>query len=410
MPDARDPLLRLRMLAAARQAAGLQRGLRPRGPDPDGSIDLASNDYLGLGQHPQVIEGAVAAARQWGAGSTGSRLVTGDTGLHTALECALARFTGAAAALVFSSGYLANLAAVTALAAALDPGDGAAATAHGSRPRGTLVVSDEANHASLIDACRLSAARIEIVRHRDVAAVDRALAGRSEPAALVVTESVFSVQGDLAPVGALHAAARTHGAVLVIDEAHALGVLGPGGRGVACAEGIAGEPDVVRTITLSKALAAQGGAVLGAPEVIETLVSTGRSFIFDTALAPPAAGAALAALSVLTAHPELAGRAVRNASRLADLAQRRGLAASRPAAAVVSVLLGTPEAALSGRRLLAEHGVRVGCFRPPSVPAGASCLRLTARASLSEADFDAVARALAVVEDHVRMAAPAGRN
>jgi 8-amino-7-oxononanoate synthase len=272
------------------------------------------------------------------------------------------------------------------------------------------VVSDEANHASLIDACRLSAARIEIVRHRDVAAVDRALAGRSEPAALVVTESVFSVQGDLAPIGALHAAARTHGAVLVIDEAHALGVAGPGGRGVAWAEGIAGEPDVVRTITLSKALAAQGGAVLGAPEVIETLVNTGRSFIFDTALAPAAAGAALAALTVLTAHPELAGRAARNASRLADMAQRRGLETSRPAAAVVSVLLGAPETALSARRLFAEHGVRVGCFRPPSVPAGASCLRLTARASLSEADFATVARALAVVEDHVRMAASAGRN
>lgn len=429
MPVVRDPLLPLRAAAAAREAAGLRRTLRPRGPGPDGIIDLASNDYLGLSQDPQVVEGAVAAAQRWGAGATGSRLVTGDTGLHATLEKELAAFAGAQAGLVFSSGYLANLAAVTALAAALNPGDGRSRPSgsqpretepngsqpretepHGSQHRGTLVVSDEANHASLIDACRLSAARIEIVGHRDVSAVDHALARRSEPAALVVAESVFSVAGDLAPVGELHAVARAHGAVLMIDEAHAFGVLGPGGRGAAWAEGIAAEPDVVRTITLSKALAAQGGAVLGAAEVIETLINTGRSFIFDTALAPPAAGAALAALHVLAARPEIARQAASNASRLADLAQRHGLEASRPAAAVVSVLLGAPETAVAAQRLFAAHGVRAGCFRPPSVPAGRSCLRLTARASLTEADFGTVAQALAAVADHVRMAAPAGRN
>jgi 8-amino-7-oxononanoate synthase len=403
MPDVHDPLLPLRAAAAARDAAGLGRSLRPRGPGSDGIIDLASNDYLGLCQDPQVVEGAVSAARQWGAGATGSRLVTGHTSLHATLEQALAGFAGAAAALVFSSGYLANLAVVTALATALNPG-----TAR--HPGGTLVVSDEANHASLIDACRLSAARIEIVGHGDVAAVDRALACRAEPAALVVTESVFSVHGDLAPVTALHAAARAHGAVLVIDEAHAFGVLGPGGRGAACAEGIAGEPDVVRTVTLSKALAAQGGAVLGAAEVIETLISTGRSFIFDTGLAPPAAGAALAALRVLTERPEIARDAAQKARRLADMAQRQGLQASRPTAAVVSVLLGAPETAVAAQQIFAARRVRVGCFRPPSVPPGRSCLRLTARASLSEADFATVAQALATLRDHVRMTGPAGRN
>jgi len=403
MPDVRDPLLPLRAAAAARDAAGLGRSLQPRGPGPDGIIDLASNDYLGLGQNPQVVEGAVSAARQWGAGATGSRLVTGSTGLHATLEQALAGFAGAAAALVFSSGYLANLAVVTALATALNPGTALA-------PGGTLVVSDEANHASLIDACRLSAARVEIVGHGDVAAVDRALACRTEPAALVVTESVFSVHGDLAPVNALHAAARAHGAVLVIDEAHAFGVLGPGGRGAAWAEGIAGEPDVVRTVTLSKALAAQGGAVLGAAEVIETLICTGRSFIFDTGLAPPAAGAALAALRVLTERPEIARDAAQKARRLADMAQRQGLRASRPAAAVVSVLLGEAETAVAAQQIFAARRIRVGCFRPPSVPAGHSCLRLTARASLSEADFAAVAQALATLQEHVRMAGPAGRN
>jgi 8-amino-7-oxononanoate synthase len=398
MPGIRDPLLPLRAAAAARDAAGLRRALRPRMPGPDGLIDLASNDYLSLAQDPEVVGGAVAAAQQWGAGATGSRLVTGDTELHATLERELAGFAGAAAALVFSSGYLANLAAVTALAAALDPGGG------------TLIVSDEANHASLIDACRLSRARVEVVGHRDVSAVERALARRREPGALVVAESVFSVHGDLAPVGALHAAARAHGAVLVIDEAHAFGVLGDGGRGAAWAAGVAGEPDVVRTITLSKALAAQGGAVLGAAEVIDTLISTGRSFIFDTALAPPAAGAALAALRVLTARPEIARRAAGNASRLADLAQRHALEVSRPAAAVVSVLLGPPETAVAAQRLFAAHHIRVGCFRPPSVPAGRSCLRLTGRASLSEADFALVSQAMAAVADHVRIAAPAGRN
>jgi 8-amino-7-oxononanoate synthase len=403
MPDVRDPLLPLRAAAAAREAAGLRRELRPRGPGPDGLIDLASNDYLGLGRDPQVVEGAVTAARQWGVGATGSRLVTGDTGVHATLEQELAGFAGAPAALVFSSGYLANLAVVTALTAALAPN-------HGHQPPGTLVVSDEANHASLIDACRLSRARIEVVGHRDVSAVDNALARRREPAAMVVTESVFSVHGDLAPVGALHAAARAHGAVLVIDEAHAFGVLGAGGRGAAWAEGIAAEPDVVRTITLSKALAAQGGAVLGAAEVIETLISTGRSFIFDTGLAPPAAGAALAALRVLAARPVLAHQAAQNARRIADLASRHNLEASRPAAAVVSVLLGAAETAVAAQRLFAAHGVRAGCFRPPSVPAGHACLRLTARAGLSETDFAAVAQAMAAVADHVRIAVPVGRN
>jgi 8-amino-7-oxononanoate synthase len=414
MPDSRDPLLSLRAAAAARDAAGLGRCLRPRGPGPGGVIDLASNDYLGLSQHPQVVEGAVSAAREWGAGGTGSRLVTGDTRLHATLERELALFTGAAAALVFSSGYLANLAAITALVAALDPGTCQPSPlrlrGQAGRERNVLVLSDVANHASLIDACRLSGARIEIVGHRDVTAIRRALAARTEPGALIVTESVFSVHGDLAPVGALYAAAREHGALLVIDEAHALGTAGPGGRGAAAAEGIAGEPQLVRTVTLSKALAAQGGAVLGAAEVIETLISTGRSFIFDTALAPPAAGAALAALRLLVARPAMATQAARNARRLAYMAQRHGLETSRPAAAVVSVLLGAPERALAAQSLFASRGVRVGCFRPPSVPAGRSCLRLTARAGMSEADFATVAQALCAAGDHVQMAAPAGRN
>ncbi|WP_067455198.1 8-amino-7-oxononanoate synthase [Actinomadura macra] len=375
-----DPLARLRDAAARRDTAGLRRTLRPRTPDHDGLVDLASNDYLGLAGDPRLVAGAVAAAREWGTGSAGSRLVTGTTRLHAELDRRLAAFAEAPAGLVFSSGFLANLGAVTALAGP-----------------GALVVSDQVNHASIVDACRLSRARVVIVPHRDAAAVTEALAGREEEHALVVTDAVFSVDGDLAPLTELHRAVRAHGALLVIDEAHALGVVGERGRGAAHAAGLAGEPDVVRTVTLSKSLASQGGAVLGAPEVIDTLIDTARAFIFDTGLNPPAAGAALAALDVLESDPDLPGRARDRARRMANLAAGSGLETATPAAAVVPVFLGEPHAALRAAEICAEHGVRVGCFRPPSVPKGRACLRLTARATVDEADLTRLAAALAEV-------------
>ncbi|TDC45607.1 8-amino-7-oxononanoate synthase [Actinomadura sp. KC345] len=381
MTAGRDPLARFRDAAARRAEAGLRRTLRPRPGGTGGDVDLASNDYLGLAGDPRLVEGAVAAARAWGTGSTGSRLVTGTTELHAELDRRLAGFTGSPAGLVFSSGFLANLGAVTALAGP-----------------GTLVVSDQVNHASIVDACRLSRSRVVIVPHRDAAAVEQALAEREEDHAVVVTDAVFSVDGDLAPLAALHRAVRAHGALLVIDEAHALGVVGDGGRGAAHAAGLAGEPDVVLTLTLSKSLAAQGGAVLGAPEVIDTLVDTGRSFIFDTGLNPPAAGAALAALDVLEADPELPARARDRARRIAGLAAGSGLeTAAGPAAAVVPVYLGEPHAAVRAAGICADHGLRVGCFRPPSVPKGRACLRLTARATLDESDLTHLGAALAEV-------------
>ena len=405
-----DPLGRLRAATAAREAAGLRRRLVPRAPG-DSVLDLASNDYLGLAGDPRLAEAAAAAARAWGTGATGSRLVTGTTALHAELEEELAAFTGAAA-LVFSSGYLANLSVVTALSAALRAGDG---DGDGSGS-GVLIVSDERNHASLVDACRLArrpGVRLLVTPHRDVAAVAAALAAREERAALVVTDAVFSVSGDLAPVAALHAVARRHGALLVVDEAHSFGVLGAGGRGACYDAAIATEPDVVRTITLSKSLAGQGGAVLAAAEVTQTLVDTGRGFIFDTGLAPPAAGAALAALRVLRADPALPGRARRAAARLAAVAAELGLEVTAPAAAVAAVVLGEPRDALAAQRGCAALGVRVGCFRPPSVPVGEACLRLTGRATLTDKDFGLASRALAVARDrchHCRNTAQAGRN
>ncbi|MGB9227506.1 aminotransferase class I/II-fold pyridoxal phosphate-dependent enzyme, partial [Mycobacterium sp.] len=202
------PLAWLDEVERRRREAGLRRSLRPR-PAVATELDLASNDYLGLSQHPDVIDGGVAALRVWGAGATGSRLVTGDTELHQEFESELAEYVGASAGLLFSSGYTANLGAVVGL----------------SGP-GALLVSDAHSHASLVDACRLSRARVVVTPHRDVTAVDKALYSRAEERAVVVTDSVFSADGTLAPVRELHEVCRRHRALLVVDEAHGLGVRG----------------------------------------------------------------------------------------------------------------------------------------------------------------------------------------
>ncbi|MEV5243186.1 8-amino-7-oxononanoate synthase [Streptomyces cinnamoneus] len=363
------------------RAAGLVRTLRPR-PADSGLVDLAGNDYLGLTRHPEVTGAAAEAARHWGAGATGSRLVTGSTALHAELEAELAAFCGFEAALVLSSGYAANLAAVTAL----------------SGP-GTLLVCDELNHASLIDGCRLSRAERAVVPHADAEAVRKSLAAHPGRA-IAVTDSVFSVDGDAAPLPALAAACREAGAALLVDDAHGLGVLGDGGRGAVQAAGLAGERDVVATVTLSKSLGSQGGAVLGPARVIDHLVSTARTFIFDTGLAPAAAGAALASLAVLRREP---GRAPRVRAVAAELHRRltaAGLTAVRPEAAVVSVRAPSPEAAVRWAADCRRAGLAVGCFRPPSVPDGVSRLRLTARADLSD-------RQVAEAADTIVRTAPA---
>lgn len=361
-----SPLAWLDTVEHQRRAAGLRRTLRSRSAVAC-EVDLASNDYLGLSQHPEVIEGGVAALRTWGSGSTGSRLVTGNTELHEEFESALAEFVGADAALVFSSGYTANLGAVVSL----------------SGP-GSLVVSDAASHASLVDACRLSRARIVVTPHCDVDAVDAALAGRDEERALVVTDSVFSTDGALAPLRRLHEVCRTHGALLLVDEAHGLGVRGTGGRGLLHELGLAGAPDVVMTTTLSKALGSQGGVVLGSESVRDHLIDSARPFIFDTGLAPSAVGAALAALRVLAAQPWRAEAVLTHARTLAEVCD----VPETPESAVVSVILGDPDVAVAAATACLDAGVRVGCFRPPTVPVGTSRLRLTARASLSDDEIE----------------------
>ncbi|WP_228717534.1 8-amino-7-oxononanoate synthase [Allosaccharopolyspora coralli] len=354
-------------VAAQRRRAGLDREVRVREAD-DESLDLASNDYLGLSAHPVVRRAAADAALRWGAGSTGSRLVTGTTALHRELEVELADACGVEAALVFSSGYAANLAAVTALTGP-----------------DTLIVSDRHDHASLIDGCRLARSRTVVVDHGSPTAVDAALAAHGGPA-MVLTESVFSVDGDSAPLCKLHAVCRAHGAGLLVDDAHGLGVLSPGGALPALDLGGAG--DVVATATLSKALGSQGGVVLGPRRVIEHLTQTARTFIFDTGLAPACAAAALAALRLVRAEPDRCDRVRRVAERLHGRLTSAGLTVSTPGAAVIGIPASSPTAAAEWAQACRQRGVVVGCFRPPSVPDEASRLRLTARADLTDAALD----------------------
>ncbi|MEV5606022.1 8-amino-7-oxononanoate synthase [Streptomyces sp. NPDC052299] len=361
--------------ARRRADAGLVRRLRPREAGA-GLLDLASNDYLGLTRHPEVTSAAADAARRWGGGATGSRLVTGSTALHGELERELAAFCGFEAALVLSSGYAANLAALTALTG-----------------RGALIASDAGNHASIVDGCRLSRAETAVVPHADPEAVRKTLRGH-EGRKLAVTDSVFSVDGDAAPLAALAAVCRAEGAALLVDDAHGLGVLGEGGRGALDAAGLAGDADVVATLTLSKSLGSQGGAVLGPARVIEHLVNTARTFIFDTGLAPAAAGAALGALRLLRREPARALRARTVATALYEGLTAAGLTAARPDAAVVSVRAPSADAAVRWAADCRTAGMAVGCFRPPSVPDGISRLRLTARADLTG---DQVARAVETV-------------
>jgi 8-amino-7-oxononanoate synthase len=266
--------------------------------------------------------------------------------------------------------------------------------------RSSLVVSDAHVHASLIDAARLSRAEIAVVPHNDVTAVSEVLArvageeSATRRRVLVLTESIYSVLGDRAPLTELAEACAAYDALLVVDEAHGLGVMGAGGHGLVRELGLAGHPNVVVTATLSKAMGSQGGAVLGSPALVDHLVNRARPFIFDTGLAPAAAAGALAALRHLRHHPELPDVI---GERVHAFAARLGVPVSD--GAVLSVPMASPQVALSAQAACLAEGVRVGCFRPPSVPDGVSRLRITTSAGIPEADW---ARATEVVERVVK--------
>jgi 8-amino-7-oxononanoate synthase len=324
---------------------------------------LCSNNYLGLADRAEVREAAAEAALRWGAGSGASRLISGNMEPHRQLEAGLATFKGYEAALLFGSGYLANTGAVAALAG-----------------RGEMVFSDELNHASIVDGCRLSRAETFVYRHADVEHLAWGLRQAGGRAALIVTDGVFSMDGDVAPLPELVELARRHGVRLMVDEAHATGSVGPGGRGSVAAAGLSGEVDVV-VGTLGKALGSYGAYVCAGAETIDFLVNTARPFIFSTAPPPPAVGAAQAALRILEAEEDLVLRLQANATILRSALAAEGLEVGESATQVVPVHVGDAEATME----LCEEALRRGIFaqgiRPPTVPEGSSRLRFTAMAT-----------------------------
>jgi glycine C-acetyltransferase/8-amino-7-oxononanoate synthase len=372
------------------EAAGLLRRVRAleSASEPEVILNghrvlcLASNNYLGLAAHPEVVDAAAEAARRYGAGAGSARLITGGLVLHDELEARLAAFKGTEDAVLFSSGYLANLGTVSAL---LGPGD--------------AVFSDELNHASIIDGCRLSRADVLVFRHADAGHLEERLADWRRQAgagrrALVVTDSVFSMDGDVAPLPDIAAASDRHGAILMVDEAHATGVVGPGGRGAVADFGLDGRDGVIMG-TLSKALGSAGGFIAGSADLCAYLRNRARSFIFDTALPPPTAAAALAALGIVEREPERPVRARRLATRLATGLRAAGFDVPDPAAAVLPVVIGEPDAAMALSARLLDAGVLVTAIRPPSVPPGTSRLRTTVMATHTDAEIDRATAAFA---------------
>lgn len=340
-------------------------------------LSFCSNDYLGLSDHPALASAAADAIARSGFGSGGSRLVAGDLPEHRELEAELSAFLDVEAVLLFSSGYQTNLGVLPALAG---PGD--------------LVLCDHANHASIIDACRLSRARLSFYRHLDLSSAQKRLFALAPTARrkLIVTESLFSVDGDIAPLADLAALATKHGAALVVDEAHAIGALGPGGRGLCHEAGVT--PDVL-VGTLGKAFGTAGGFAAGSATLRKYLVNRSRTFIFSTAPPPPVAAAALAALKIIRGDE---GDARRNAlaSRVLQLRGRLSqLPCRSPRSPILPIILGTDRAALDASRVLRTHGFLVQAIRPPTVPDGSARLRITLSASHRPGDVDSLAQALA---------------
>lgn len=348
--------------------------------DGEPLLNFCSNDYLGLAHHPRVVEALAEGARRHGAGSGASHLVTGHHPEHTRLEEALAAYTHREAALLFSTGYMANLAVAQVLAV-----------------RGGQVLSDRLNHASLIDAARLCEADVVRYAHGDAAAAGEALAKRAGPA-LLLTDGVFSMDGDVAPVAALATACHAREAWLAVDDAHGLGVVGATGRGAIEAAGLLHEPDAVPVLigTLGKAFGTAGAFIAGRRELIELFVQRARTYIYTTALPPALATATCAALEVAQAEPERRAHLQRLVARFRAEAEGLGLGGRLLASAtpIQPLLLGTPEAAVAASRALQAQGLLVGAIRPPTVPAGTARLRVTFSAAHTEADLDRLLDAL----------------
>lgn len=364
--------------------AGLHRRMRmisgPQGPrvvlDGRPVLLLCSNNYLGLADHPRVREAAADAALRWGAGAGASRLVSGTMTVHRRLEEALAAFKRREAAVLFGSGYMANVGVIGALAG-----------------RGQVVFSDALNHASIIDGCRLARAETFVYDHCDLEHLAWGLERHGERGGLIVTDSVFSMDGDVAPLAGLAELARRHGVRLVVDEAHGTGCCGPGGRGAVAEAGVEDEVDVVIG-TLGKALGSYGAFAACSATTRELLVNTARPLIFSTAPGPPAVAAALAALELLAEHPELPGRLQRGADVLRDELHREGFEVAGSTTQIVPLIVGDAATAMRICELAIERGVFAQAIRPPTVPAGTSRLRLAVMATHSRDELREAARAL----------------
>ena len=359
--------------AARRAALGLTRSTQLTGVPP--GIDFGSNDYLGLSRHPQVVEAAVAATRAYGAGGRAARLLSGGCPLHESAEHALAAWLGSEAALLFPSGYQANVGLITALVG-----------------RGDAVISDRANHASLIDGARLSRARILVHAHADLLDLERALrAASGARRRLVLTEGIFSMGGDAPPLAEIDALCRRYDAWLVVDEAHSVGVLGPEGAGAWAASSVQGEHRLcARLVTGGKALGCAGAAIVGSAAMRTHLIHAARSFLFTTAPQPALAGAWTAAIQVCRAADQLRSDLQRNVRRLA-----LRLGVEPPAGAIVPVPVGGASEAVDLANALRCEGFYVPAVRPPTVPEGRSQLRIVCHATHTLREVDALADALA---------------
>jgi glycine C-acetyltransferase/8-amino-7-oxononanoate synthase len=361
---------------------GLHRRLRliegPQGPrvtlDGRPVLLLCSNNYLGLADHPRVREAAAEAAMRWGTGAGASRLISGNMQPHRQLEERLASFKGYDSALLFGSGYLANTGTIAALAG-----------------RGEAIFSDELNHASIIDGCRLSRAETFVYRHGDVEHLAWGLREAKGHAALIVTDGVFSMDGDLAPLEALAPLARDHGCRLMVDEAHATGAVGPGGRGSVAAAGLSGEVDVV-VGTLGKALGSYGAYACASRELTEYLLNTARPFIFSTAPPPPSVAASLAALELLESHPHRVERLAQNAATLRAALAAEGLAAGSSSTQIVPVEVGDATQTMELCERVLERGVFAQGIRPPTVPEGRSRLRFTVMSTHCAGELERAAK------------------
>jgi 8-amino-7-oxononanoate synthase len=347
---------------------------------------LCSNNYLGLADHPKVRTAAAEAAMRWGAGAGASRLISGNMEPHRQLESQLAEFKGCEGALLFGSGYLANTGVIAALAG-----------------REEVVFSDELNHASIVDGCRLARAETFVYRHRDLEHLAWGLERAGGRGALIVSDGVFSMDGDLAPVAGLQELARRHGCRLMIDEAHATGAVGPGGRGSVAAAGLSGEVDVV-VGTLGKALGSYGAYACASAATIDFLVNTARPFVFSTALPPASAAAASAALDLVS--PQRVEQLQTNAARFRAGLVAEGLEAGGSETQIVPVEVGGAEPTMDLCERVLERGVFAQGIRPPTVPEGSSRLRFTVMSTHRTGELERAAKLVGGAAREVGLTAP----